>query len=557
MGLKQQIIDQHIEGIALREKVAQDIAFIMYAHSLAMGRSSASFEMEDIVDGGQDKQIDACTIEEGNGRVDLYITQATTTDSFSSTKLIQLGNGLRWLFEANRTELSSLPNLSLRDKILQFREVQSELGPANINIHVNFIAKSDASSISQEFKDEQRRLETEYGDGVYESFTLNALGIEELTELSKARDRRIRSVNAELKIRYDRNTSSVIDYFSQGLKGAVCTIPAAEIAKLVNKNPEGAVFDANIRQYLGARKAVNKDIRTTATGEESFEFWFLNNGITIVCDKFDVVRDPDTPKVIIENLQIVNGCQTASTLAQVAKDGDLKKDTNVIVRIYETNDENLVGKIVLTTNNQNQITTRNLSSNDPMQVSMEEAFKIKNYFYERKPGQFEKLEDTTRLYTNEEVGQAYLALVLKNPADARSRRYKIWDELNLSVFSGAPVEQYIFSSIVVRLLSKWLRKSTHYKSEDNNERTLAKRGLYHIGRVVAYELVKDNWQDDKAIEKLIKDLEKEAIVIESVFEEAFQRTALILSESGYANDIERGIKSYTTNKAIEANLYSK
>lgn len=129
--------------IADKQNITEDQAFLIYGHSLILGRGPASFDIDDNVDGGQDKQIDAFTIEESDGRADIYITQVTTTNSFSSTKLVQLGSGLRWIFEVSRKEIDKLPNLSLRDKIIQFREVQSELGPANIAVHVNFIANAE------------------------------------------------------------------------------------------------------------------------------------------------------------------------------------------------------------------------------------------------------------------------------------------------------------------------------------------------------------------------------------------------------------------------------
>lgn len=559
MGLKQQVINNYIEDISEKQKVDKDLAFLMYGHSLVMGTGPASFDMEDCVDGGQDKQIDAITIEEKEGRANVYITQATTTDGFGSTKLVQMGSGLRWILEASRSELKRLPNELLRDKIIQFRALQSELGPSNISIHVNFIANSDSSRISDEFMHEKERLDNEYGGDIYESFAINAVGIDELTNLAKFRDRRIRSVDADMKFKYDTNSGSVINYFSQGLKGAVITIPAFEIAELVNKNPEGAVFDMNIRQFLGTRGTVNRDILDTASGDGSYEFWFLNNGITIVCDKFDIVYDPDNPKVKISNLQIVNGCQTASSLAGAAKAGVLKRDVSVIARLYETDDTDLVGKIVLTTNNQNQITSRNLRANDPIQISMDEAFQMRGYCYERKPRQYDSQNDAGKVYTNEEVGQAHLALVLRNPADARSRRYKLWDELNDQVFSGVAIEQYILPSLIVRRVAKWLRKSSHYTAKNVEERTLAKRGLYHIARATSFYLLgnSDSWNDEAKLNELIAGLQDETLAVDEVFEDAFDTVSNVFRQSDYAKDIERGIKANIINKKIDAALYRK
>lgn len=558
MGLKQQIINNYVDDIRTGYSVSKDVAFLMYSHTLIMNQGSASFDSSDIVDGGQDKQIDAFTIEENDGSADVYITQATTSSSFSSNKLIQLGNGLRWVLEAPRRDLDRLPNIDLRDKIIRFREIQSDLGPSNIKIIVSFVANASTDSASQEFRDEMKRIRDSYDDETYEKFSVEAIGIEELTQLAKMRDTRIRSVDADLKIKYDRNAASAITYFSQGLKGGVYTISGTEIAKLVNSHPDGKIFDMNIRQYLGTRGTVNRDILETASGDKGYEFWFLNNGITIVCDKFDSVFDPDNPIVKIKNLQIVNGCQTASSLGRALAEDQLKKDVNVVVRIYETNDMGIVNKIVMTTNNQNHITSRNLRANDSIQVSLGDAFEMKGYYYERKPRQYESVRDASIIFTNEEVGQAYLALALRNPSDARSRRYKLWDEFNKDIYSDIPVEQYIFASLLVRRLSSWLRTSKHVKSDNTQERTLAKRGLYHIARVVAFILMgSDTWDDTTLIKRLLTELEKGSLDEADTFEKAYQLTFEVFKKSHYADDVERGVKSNQINKLLDKELYAQ
>jgi AIPR protein len=63
----------------------------------------------------------------------------------------------------------------------------------------------------------------------------------------------------------------------------ICTTSALEIARIVNGDPNGSVFDSNIRRFLGKRGNVNKDILKTCTDVNvSYQFWFLNNGITII-----------------------------------------------------------------------------------------------------------------------------------------------------------------------------------------------------------------------------------------------------------------------------------
>lgn len=560
MNLRQQIIANRVEEVASTFGIQPTDAFMRLAFSLVIGRSVHGFDPTDVVDGGQDKQLDVFAIEEQGDSADVYIVQTKYSDSFSSTALVQLGNGLKWVFQRPRKDLDSLTNTALRDKILEYRALQSNLGPSNIRVHVRFVTNGDASGVSQEFSQELKGIREAYGNDTFEAFSIDPLGFDELTDLSKMQERQTRRVDAELKVKYDANNPSLIKYYAQDLQGLVCSIPASEIARLVNENPDGAVFDLNIRRFLGSRGAVNKDIQSTCTSlESSYEFWFLNNGITVVCDKFDPVTDPDNAHVKLQNLQIVNGCQTATTIALAQKEGKLAQDVRVLTRIYQTQDPKLVDKIVLTTNNQNQISSRDLRANDPVQVDMERAFLIYGYYYERKPRQFDGYAvDLKKLFTNEYVAQAYLAIVLKTPSDGRARKYKVWGESHAKIFSGAPVEPYIISAIIASRVADWLRASGYMTTTDEIERLIAKRGSFHIARVAAYLCRgSDDWHGNQ--EKLaneLADFEKSPKKLEDVVQRAFELlVTAIKSSPTHTADVDRALKSSGLDKDIDKRLH--
>jgi len=366
-----------------------------------------------------------------------------------------------------------------------------------------------------------------------------------------------RKINADLRIRYDTNNPSVIKYYASELKGLVCTVSAYEIAEIVNNDPEGYVFDSNIRKYKG-KKGVNKDILRTATSlETAYQFWFLNNGLTIVCDSFDPVTDPDHPHVKIRNMQIVNGCQTATTLAVAAKDKTLSKDTRVIVRIYETSDVSLVDKIVLTTNNQNRITARDLKSNHPTQFDMERGFVKYGLFYERKPYQYKKDVEASKVAVNEVVAQSYLAIVLKKISDASRRKYKIWDEYFDDIFAGhSEVESYVFCFLVYKHVESWLEKN-YGADDDDLVRKIAKTADFHVSRMTAYYcLGGDNWRDVRKIKPLIEQCKDSPTFLDVHVDKAFKKlVSLIRRKKKYAADVENALKSSLLDEDINAMLY--
>jgi hypothetical protein len=91
----------------------------------------------------------------------------------------------------------------------------------------------------------------------------------------------------------------------------VANLDALELAKLERKYGY-RLFQSNVRYLLRGKQKINEDIQNTLQQpEERDHFWYYNNGIAILCDRFD---EPETTRgkttVKVYNLQIVNGCQT-------------------------------------------------------------------------------------------------------------------------------------------------------------------------------------------------------------------------------------------------------
>ena len=564
MTLRQQIVEDRIDSAADLLGVDRGVAFLRFSHALVTGQSLHAFDETDIVDGGQDKQIDTIYISEEEGeRADIYILQVKNTSTFSSNALIGLSNGLNWFFQTRRQELDTLANKALRDKIIEFRNTQFDLGPSNIRVYVRFIVNGDTSTLSDEYNQEANKLISEYDNDTYDLFDFSTLGSDELVELLNQEERHSRRVDGQLKIKYDANNPSLIKYHSQGLKGLVCSVPGREIARLVNENTDSSIFDLNVRRYLGKRGGVNRDIsETCSNNNSSFQFWFLNNGITVVCDSFDPVTDPDNPHIKLRNMQIVNGCQTAMSLALADQAETLAADVRVLMRVYETEDADLVSRIVLTTNKQNKITNRDLRANESVHIDLEKAFSARGFYYERKPKQFDKDRiDVDRLFTNESVAQWFLAVVLKNSADARGRKYKVWGEYHGKIFSGkTPVEPYLIAALLGRRIVTWLKISGYQSSGDEMLRLIAKRGWLHIGRITSLKWRgHDRWDVDKAeLDQQFNTLLNNAEQVQVHFEPAFRLLAdLIGKDAFYSADVDRALKSSALDHDVNKALYAE
>jgi hypothetical protein len=155
-------------------------------------------------------------------------------------------------------------------------------------------------------------------------------------------------------------------------------------------DPYDLLFVRNVRLTLG-NTPVNVEIGNTYRDAPK-EFAFSNNGITILSEK--VTHDPGSHEVRIENPRIVNGSQTLHSVRDVPNPSRLAR---VMVRIIEipplsatglptesAKRKDIIHKISIRSNRQNDIKKWDLVSNDDFQHELARHFRTKNFYYERR-----------------------------------------------------------------------------------------------------------------------------------------------------------------------------
>ena len=145
-------------------------------------------------------------------------------------------------------------------------------------------------------------------------------------------------------------------------------VPVTTIYKMYReaKEKQYPIFDANIREYLGLSSKINKKIEKTLKDEKDRNnFFYYNNGITIVCKSMGNPVTHNGYSIDIENPQIVNGCQTVSTIYETLDRYDVSvidkefEYSFVLVKLLEIGDsdekKDLYKNIVEYNNSQNSI----------------------------------------------------------------------------------------------------------------------------------------------------------------------------------------------------------
>lgn len=154
------------------------------------------------------------------------------------------------------------------------------------------------------------------------------------------------------------------------------------------------LFEPNVRCEI-RRSRINAAIRDSVrTRLSRRDFRLLNNGITIVCNSYQLPRD-NRPCFRVLHPGVVNGLQTVVALSEAYEllEGDDKADFEancfVLVRLLDEGAVGDINTVVRATNNQNPMHPRNLVSNNTEQVLYERLFANLGWFYERKEGAWE------------------------------------------------------------------------------------------------------------------------------------------------------------------------
>ncbi|MBY5721426.1 AIPR family protein [Rhizobium leguminosarum] len=145
------------------------------------------------------------------------------------------------------------------------------------------------------------------------------------------------------------------------------------------------IIAKNIRHNLGATD-VNEAIRQTAENAP-IDFWYFNNGITLIAEERSrapkMAASRSSGIFVFKGVSVVNGAQTISTLARVAKEENLGQ-VRVSIRVVVLSEAPInFGQEVTRTNNlQNRIEGRDFVAQDPQQSRIQQEMSMEGVDYQ-------------------------------------------------------------------------------------------------------------------------------------------------------------------------------
>ncbi|MCR0998133.1 AIPR family protein [Serratia rubidaea] len=276
--------------------------------------------------------------------------------------------------------------------------------------------------------------------------------------------RRMMSIRpAPIKAEVIVDNEAVMSYSESTIstsKSYIVRLNAADIIRITCKNPDlrndyncermeilknetleyGVLFD-NVRGFVQNSKynhAIGKSLK-----DEPTMFFMYNNGMTIVTQniKAEQVNANKKVRITIDDFQVLNGGQTLRTLHNFNAQNETHiteylAKSEILVRIFNTSDNETVNKIAEFTNSQNSISNVDLKSLSSLQIQIEQLLDEHNIIYSRKNGDtgISETKDYKYKISMEQFGQILFA-IQGNPDKSSNQKQHIFGKYYDDIFS--------------------------------------------------------------------------------------------------------------------------
>jgi hypothetical protein len=312
------------------------------------------------------------------------------------------------------------------------------------------------------------------------------------------------------------------------------------------------LFESNVRDYQGD-VAVNEAIRTTLKQDKKDDFWWLNNGITILATK----TGGDLKNLVIEEPQIVNGLQTSQEIYEYFRTNkeELKTDQRqTLVRIIASTDAEAQDKIIRATNSQTSIPPASLWATDPIHRDIERRFQHVGLYYDRRKSQWRKEGiPIAKIVGITELAQSVAAIALQEPDHARARpgryfkRDKQGEKLYKTIFDlkRYPIDFYSFCALLRKETERFMRTAVSDRAHRSNM-------LFYVLMVVVCLKTKSRRPKPKAVAST--DISS---IDEPLFSQALDIVRPLYEALGATNKVAKGTQLLQLIKTEMESMFPK
>lgn len=429
--------------------------------------------------------------------LDLFLIQSKRTNTFSEHVFDKVITTTKDIFNLNKSvqELEKFYNSNIIEKTNIFRKSYLALASKHprLKLHFFYTSRGNTAKINRKIKNKidilNSSLESLFPGS---SIEIEFFGARELLDLSR------------LEKKYTLSLDFVENYLSKGKDNYVILSNIADYYKF-SIDEKGTlrryIFNANVRDFQGYIE-VNKDIEKTLKEGGDLDFWWLNNGITILASKASIIGKTIT----LDDVQIINGLQTTTCIYnyfKLKKDsiGEEDKKKSILIKIIISNDAIARDKIIKATNFQTSIPPASLKASDRIQHDIEDFFKKNDCYYDRRKNFYKNMgKPHNKIVSIPFLAQSIMAIILREPDNARARPSSLIkkDDDYLRVFNkDINPKIFLFCAQVVKKIESFSRKEL--KDFTYQEKSNLK---FHIAMVTIINLTKEKNYNIEILQEL-------------------------------------------------------
>lgn len=230
----------------------------------------------------------------------------------------------------------------------------------------------------------------------------------------------------------------------------------------LHKDKGKALYERNIRYFLGSsRSEVNKAIKTTLHDSPA-DFFYLNNGVTAVCDLIEPKATKNGVKRFkVRGLSIINGAQTVASAAEFVAQhpGCNIEDAKVMLTLIKAPADGPFGRrITKARNHQNPVQKANFASLDENQERLRQEAALLGFTYHYRPEALAtdshsiSLDEALRTLASQQGDPRYAVWLKSEPARLANPESAEYQALLPATLTGVALVNAVLCHRAIRTL---------------------------------------------------------------------------------------------------------
>lgn len=359
--------------------------------------------------------------------LEFYIIQAKNQDTFKESPVDKLASSLPLLLDHTKksAELEPLFKKEVVAAFKSFLGVMTKVADKFLKVTIKLYYCSRGGDPNPTTKAKAEALEKTIKGLHFPNIQFQFLGAQQLYDRSGVQKRLVRNL-----------ASAGTPISGKNSFGALCKLK--DYLSFISDdsgNIVARIFEANVRAYQGEVE-VNKEIaESLKTGTPDLDFWWLNNGVTIVADEASYINN----QLVIANPLVVNGLQTSHEIHACATKLAADQDRSILIRVISETDPAKRDKIIRATNRQTGMSNSSFRATEQVHREIEDYFQTFGLYYDRRKNFYKREgKPADKIISIDRLAQSVLSVLLQEPHTARARpTTAIKEQANyLRIFSG-------------------------------------------------------------------------------------------------------------------------